>query len=94
MADFLSYQKKKGEGGGGGGGGGPAIWAATYSLMGCPSGLSPVNLWATGSSLKDCHKAFQGGCGLYVGLACEPKEIINNLFFYSILLGDLHNFIN
>ena len=72
--------------------------------MGC--GLPPTSLWAVqvgchlsacgllGSSLRACHKAFQGGCGLYVGSAYEPKEIINNLFFSSILLGDFHNFIN
>ena len=32
--------------------------------------------------------------GFYVGSAREPKDIINNLFFSSILLGDFHNFIN
>ena len=79
-----------------------ALWAEGNNL----SRLPPTVLWAAqvsyhlsaygllGSSLRGCHKAFQGGCGLYVGLPREPKDIINYLFFSFILLGDLHNFIN
>ena len=43
----------------------------TYSLMG--SRQQPKSYGLQGNSLRGCHKAFQGGCGLYVDSACEPK---------------------
>ena len=78
---------------------GAAIWAATnshrataQSLMRCPSGLSPVSLWAVGQQSKGHPiRHSKGVVGFMWAQPVNPKKL---LFFSSILLGDFHNFIN